>query len=90
MDVLPIHMAVAQPCLASLFYRLVFCILNIVLRISRTASSVESVLVSLGMICIVTGMARGVNHSAPITVVEADCFSSSCQQEFLWGGVGFF
>lgn len=62
--------------------RLVFCILSIVLKISRTASSVESVLVSLGMNCIVTGMDRGVNHSAPITIVEADCFSSSCRQEF--------
>lgn len=46
----------------------------------------ESVLVSLGMVYIVTGMARGVNRSAPITIVEADCFSSSCQQEFS----GFF
>lgn len=66
--------------------RLVFCIRSIVLGISRTASSVESVLVSLGMVYIVTGMAWGVNHSAPITIVEADCFSSSCQQEFS----GFF
>lgn len=66
--------------------RPVFCILSIVLKISRTASSEESVLVSLGMIYIVTGMARGINHSAPITIVEADCFSSSCQQEFS----GFF
>lgn len=44
--------------------------------------SVESVSVSLGMVRIVTGMARGVNHAAPITIVETDCFSSSCQQEF--------
>lgn len=66
--------------------RLVFCILNIVLQSSRTAASVKSVLVSLGMIYIVTGMARGVNRSAPVTIVEADCFSSSCQQEFS----GFF
>lgn len=48
--------------------------------------SVESVSVSLGTARIVTGMARGVNHAAPITIVEADCFSSSCQQEFS----GFF
>lgn len=41
---------------------------------------------SLGMVCVVTGTARGVNRSAPITMVEADCFSSSCQQEFS----GFF
>lgn len=61
---------------------LVLFILRIALKISSTISSVESVLVSLGMICIVTGMAQGVNHSGPSAVVETDCFSSFCQQEF--------
>lgn len=49
---------------------LVLFILSIALKVSSTTSSVESVLISLGMICIVTGMAEGVNHSAPSAIVE--------------------
>lgn len=60
---------------------LVLFILSIALKTSSTTSSMESVLVSLGMICI-TGMAQGVNHSASTAIVETDCFSSFCQQEF--------
>lgn len=63
---------------------LVLFILSIALKISSTTFSVESVLVSLGMICIVTGMAQGVNHSAPSAIVETDCFSIFCQQEFFF------
>lgn len=46
----------------------------------------ESVSVSLGRTCIVTGVALGGSGAAPTAIVEADCFSSSCLLKF----IGFF
>lgn len=62
--------------------RLVLYVQCSVLRMSSPCPSMESVSVRLGRTCIVTGMALGGNGAAPAAIVEADCFSSSCLQEF--------